>query len=187
MPRKQAVRRTKPPTPGWVWLLGGAVLGALLTVGVMLTGSLPGDREEDWQGPRPSAKTRPSEDRPPEPAEGEPADTQYDFYSVLPEMEVVIPEDELQQRVEQRDPVAEDPEARYLLQAGSFQSHEDADRLKAQLALQGFVAKIQSVTVDGDTWHRVRLGPFDSARDADQARRKLDEIGVRAIALKVKG
>ena len=83
--------------------------------------------------------------------------------------------------------MASDPDARYLLQAGSFRSHGDADRLKAQLALQGFVANIQSVTVNGDTWHRVRLGPFDSAREADRTRRKLDDIGVRAIALKVKG
>ena len=186
MPRKQAVRRNKPPTPGWVWLLGGAVIGALLAVGVMLTGGLPGDQDE-WQGPRPSAKTPPGGDRPPEPAEQAPAEPEYDFYSVLPEMEVVIPEDELKKRVEKQDPVASDPDARYLLQAGSFKNHGDADRLKAQLALQGFVANIQSVTVNGDTWHRVRLGPFDSAREADRTRRRLDEIGVRAIALKVKG
>lgn len=185
MAKKQAVRRSKPPTPGWVWLLGGAVLGALLAVAIMLTGGLPGDRD-DWQGPRPSAQ-QPDGDQPPEPAEEAPGRTDYDFYSVLPEMEVVIPQEELRERVREQDPVAADPDARYLLQAGSFQSHEDADRLKAQLALQGFVAQIQSVTVNGDTWHRVRLGPFDRARDADEVRRKLDDIGVRAIALKVKG
>lgn len=186
MAKRQAVRRNKPPTPGWVWLLGGAVIGALLAVGIMLTGGLPGD-QDDWQGPRPSAKTRPDGDRPPAPADESPGRTDYDFYSVLPEMEVVIPQEELRERVREQDPVVTDPDSRYLLQAGSFQSHEDADRLKAQLALQGFVARIQSVTVNGDTWHRVRLGPFDHAREADEVRRKLDDIGVRAIALKVKG
>ena len=79
MPRKQAVRRNKPPTPGWVWLLGGAVIGALLAVGVMLTGGLPGDRDE-WQGPRPSAKAPPGGDRPPEPAQQEPAEPEDDVY-----------------------------------------------------------------------------------------------------------
>lgn len=186
MAKKQAVRRSKPPTPGWVWLLGGAVIGALLAVGIMLTGGLPGD-QGDWQGPRPSSTDRPGADQPPEPAVEDSARTDYDFYSVLPEMEVVIPQEELRQRVQERDPVAADPDARYLLQAGSFKSHQDADRLKAQLALQGFVAEIQSVTINGDTWHRVRLGPFNRARDADEVRRKLDDIGVRAIALKVKG
>ncbi len=186
MGKKQAVRRSRPPTPGWVWLLGGAVIGALLTVAIMLTGGLPGEKD-DWQGPRPSAKQRPEGDVPPEPAEDPSGETNYDFYSVLPEMEVVIPQEELRERVRAQDPVAADPDARYLLQAGSFKSHEDADRLKAQLALQGFVAQIQSVTINGDTWHRVRLGPFDRARDADETRRRLDDIGVRAIALKVKG
>lgn len=186
MAKKQAVRRNKPPTPGWVWLLGGAVIGALLAVAIMLTGGVPGE-SDDWQGPRPSAKQQPDGDLPPEPADEENGRTDYDFYSVLPEMEVVIPQEKLRERIQERDPVAADPDARYLLQAGSFRSHEDADRLKAQLALQGFVADIQSVTVNGDTWHRVRLGPFENARDADQTRQKLDDIGVRAIALKVKG
>lgn len=186
MAKKQAVRRTKPPTPGWVWLLGGAVLGALLAVGIMLTGRIS-DEQQDWEGPRPSTRQQPGSDQPPEPADPESGRTDYDFYSVLPEMEVVIPQEKLRERVRERDPVADDPDARYLLQAGSFKSHEDADRLKAQLALQGFVAEIQSVTINGDTWHRVRLGPFNRARDADETRRKLDDIGVRAIALKVKG
>lgn len=185
MAKKQAVRRTRPPTPGWVWLLGGAVIGALLAVAIMLTGRLS-DEQQDWDGPRPSASQQPGDDQPPAPSEPESGRTDYDFYSVLPEMEVVIPQEELRERVRERDPVADDPDARYLLQAGSFKSHDDADRLKAQLALQGFVADIQSVTINGDTWHRVRLGPFDRARDADETRRKLDDIGVRAIALKVK-
>lgn len=183
MARRQAVRRSKPPTPGWVWLLGGAVIGALLAVVIMLTGGLPGEQDE-WSGPKPNAR-RQADDAPPSPSDESPPKREYDFYNVLPEMEVVIPQQELRERADKGDPVAEEPGAGYLLQAGSFQNHADADRLKAELALQGFVADIQSVTINGDTWHRVRLGPFDSAQAADRTRQRLDDIGVRTIALKV--
>jgi len=185
MAKRQAVRRSKPPTPGWVWLLGGALIGALLAVVVMLSGGLPGNGDE-WQGPRPSAEARRESDEPPRPKDEESEKRAYDFYSVLPEMEVVIPKEELSHRADERDPVATDPNASYLLQAGSFRNHADADRLKAKLALQGYQAKIQTVTVDQTTWHRVRLGPFEDARAADQARRRLEDTGIRTIALKVK-
>ena len=36
---------------------------------------------------------------------------------------------------------------------------EEADRVRAQLALQGIESKVQRVSVDNDTWHRVRVGP----------------------------
>jgi cell division protein FtsN len=70
-----------------------------------------------------------------------------------------------------------------LIQAGSFRSAEDADGLKARLAMLGMVARIQQVTVDDETWHRVRLGPYQTARAADRARRELSEAGFDSIVL----
>ena len=71
----------------------------------------------------------------------------------------------------------------YLIQAGSFRSAEDAEALKARLAMLGMVARIQSVSVNGESWHRVRLGPYDTARAADSARRELRENGFESIVL----
>ena len=54
------------------------------------------------------------------------------------------------------------PAVRYYLQAGSFRRFEDADRVKAQLALLGVVAGVQRVTINGgETWHRVRVGSYN--------------------------
>jgi cell division protein FtsN len=53
-------------------------------------------------------------------------------------------------------------------QVASFRTASDADALKARLALLGMVAKIQEVTVNDATWHRVRLGPYDSAREVNR-------------------
>lgn len=113
--------------------------------------------------------------------------SRYDFFTVLPEMEVVVPERELSTRAQ---PEATDPSLpgeRFVLQAGSFRNPADADQMKAQLALLGAVANVQQVTVDGQSWHRVRLGPVDSAGAADQLRRQLQDNGIDVLVLKVSG
>ena len=75
-----------------------------------------------------------------------------------------------------------------MLQAGSFRNMEQADRLKAKLALQGIVATIQTVRIrDGETWHRVRVGPMTDIATLNQTRKRLTDIGVPSIVIKDKG
>ena len=76
----------------------------------------------------------------------------------------------------------------YVVQAGSFRSHDDADRLKARLALMGVEAEIQSVTIDGGgTWHRVRIGPLPDRSRVDRVRQRLEQEQVDSILLRVQG
>jgi cell division protein FtsN len=110
----------------------------------------------------------------------------FDFYTMLPDLEVVVPQES--------SPAGRGPAAgatvtapgRYWLQAGSFKRYEDADRRKAELALLGFSSGIQAVSLDGQTWHRVRIGPLESAGDAEAARRRLAENGIGALAVREK-
>ncbi len=54
--------------------------------------------------------------------------------------------------------------ATYFLQAGSFAKADEADRLKAKLAMMGMEAAVQTADVPGKgTYYRVRLGPYHSA------------------------
>ncbi len=106
---------------------------------------------------------------------------QYDFFTVLPEIEVVVPQREIEQRAREREDSA--PSGPYMLQVGSFRSSTDAEGLRARLTLLGLDASIQSVTVNDSTWHRVRVGPYDGAREADGARRRLVENGFEAMVL----
>ena len=130
----------------------------------------------------------------------------YDFYSVLPEMEVVIPDAELsakakaeQQRQQQAMAASQsgtqpataaaatssaDSGMRYFLQAGSYPDPKGADEAKAKLALLGFIAKVQPITINGKTWNRVRVGPYASASELETAKKSLADSGVNAIALK---
>ncbi len=104
----------------------------------------------------------------------------YEFFSVLPEVERVVPEREIAERLADQAP---EPSRTYTLQAGSFRAKSDADALRAQITLLGLSAEVQSVTVDDSTWHRVRVGPFESARAADGARRRLQDNGMEALVL----
>jgi cell division protein FtsN len=120
-----------------------------------------------------------------EPAIAEPAEDgrrrQYDFFTVLPEIEVVVPRQEFEERARERT----EPEdaGSYVLQVGSFRSSSDAESLRAELTLLGLQAQVQAVTVNEVTWHRVRVGPFDNAREANSARRRLLDNGHEAMVL----
>lgn len=74
---------------------------------------------------------------------------------------------------------------RYLLQAGAFQSASQAEELKARIALLGLGARVESARIDGKPIHRVRMGPYASASELADAKRKLASGGLPALAIKV--
>jgi hypothetical protein len=183
--RKQAIRGgpQRAPYPAWLWLLTGLLIGFLLSLAWILREGWPQSQ------PRPDASAQ-------APASGEaslaelagrkPADKrEFDFYSVLPEMEVVIPDAQIRQQ--STSPTPADSNARFLMQLGSFGNRADAEALKAQVALLGVQANIQPVTINGADWFRVRVGPLAGAREVEQVRSQLGQYGAQAITLKEKG
>ena len=116
----------------------------------------------------------------------------FEFYSMLPEMEVAVEEAEIEHPVaevqDSTTPASKPLEGSYLLQVGSFRKHEEADSLKAGLALLGLEATIQRVSINGEqTWHRVRLGPFTERDALNQARKRLSENDFEAMVFKIRG
>jgi cell division protein FtsN len=74
-----------------------------------------------------------------------------------------------------------------VLQVGSFGRAADAERVKAQLALLGISASIQSATLsNGRVTHRVRTGAFASKQEAQQVQSILKRNGKDSLALPVK-
>jgi len=164
------------------WFIGGIALGLVGAVVLYTRGFIPAMPESETPAPQASA----SADAPIIDTEAEERSERYDFFTVLPEMDVVVPDRELSDKAEPQDSAAATAgtRERFILQAGSFRNAADADQMKAQLALLGSVANIQQVNVDGQTWHRVRLGPVEGARAADELRRKLEGNGVPVLVLK---
>lgn len=75
--------------------------------------------------------------------------------------------------------------SRYLLQAGAFQASGQAEELKARIALLGLTARVESARIDGRTIYRVRMGPYGTAGDLAEAKQKLANGGLDAMAIKV--
>ena len=128
-----------------------------------------------------------------------PAKPKFEFYTLLPEMEVVVPDEDLaapgpapaessgtaevptSAAVEDDAPGDTDPALKsghYILQVASFKSMKDADGLKAQLTLLGFQPVVQTVAINSDEkWHRVRIGPYTDRDSLEAARVRLRADG----------
>lgn len=169
--------------PGWVWLAAGVLLGLALSVFVLVRqGGL--DAERLVPRPNPAAQApRSSEEPVAQRRDPEPKKPRYDFYTILPEKEVVVPEAEITAPASAARPASAGE--RYLLQVGAFRDPRDADALKARLALLGLVARVQADSIEGTQWHRVRLGPYDTLPELDAVRRQLVQNQIEALAIKV--
>ena len=181
--KSQARRSGSGGVPGWVWLAAGVVLGLALSVFVMVREGF--DPRGLLPKPNPAAQAPDSSEEPvAQRRPAAPAKPRYDFYTLLPEREAVIPEAEIARDSGTAEPRPAPAGERFLLQAGAFRDARDADALKAQLALLGLIAQVQTDTIEGNTWHRVRLGPYETLRDLDAARRQLKQNNIEAIAIK---
>lgn len=186
--RRQAVRDEPKPIPPWIWLGLGVLMGLGLAVYLAIVGLIP------TQGNYPQSESKEAETvlEQPEDLSDEPElnaqerPREYEFYKILPDLEVVVPEAELRERAGEPASSSEVPE-QYVIQAGSFERREDADSMKAQLTLLGLPARIETVDVNGRTWHRVRAGPYGSAREVDQLRRRLRENRLDVLILNERG
>ena len=74
--------------------------------------------------------------------------------------------------------------SRYILQAGSFGASGDAEALKARIALLGLTARVESAEIGGRTMYRVRMGPYGTASDLAEAKQKLGNGGLPALAIR---
>lgn len=104
--------------------------------------------------------------------------TKFEFYDILPGKQEAMPAkpDEGKQLKEH-----------IYLQAGSFQTSAEADNLKARLALAGFESQIKTAQLpDNKTWHRVRLGPYASAEEAQRVQSDLQSNDIKASLIRAR-
>jgi len=168
-------RRRGDSFSGWTGLAIGLVAGIAIGVAVYLLDRPAGEPEAEPPAP---ASTRETE----APAQPE---TRYDFYEMLPNFEVVVPEREAAVRPDAPTAPAVERAGSYVLQVGSYRKFEEADRVRAQLALQGIESKVQRVSVDNDTWHRVRVGPVTDLRELNRVRDRLREAEMDVLVIRV--
>ena len=198
--RSHAVRRRgDPKSHGFAWFLAGVVAGGLVTWVVL--GRDPAAEQVRATVERTVGHSIgiDSTEPPPKP--------KFEFYTLLPEMEVVVPDEDLPAQspapaesastaesgtadtpsstggtAVEEDKQKESDTARgsghYILQVASFKNMNDADGLKAQLTLLGFQPVVQTVAINSDeNWHRVRIGPYADRDSLEAARIRLRANG----------
>ncbi|MCL5041862.1 MAG: SPOR domain-containing protein [Gammaproteobacteria bacterium] len=188
-PRRGASRAQAAPKrsiPGWVLLLGGLAIGVFATLLFQLE---PGNQsvQRDSTPPRPAAQ-------PAQPSAPARTETRYEFYTLLPESEVMVPESAVPEKpapaattpttdtTPETSPAASD--TRFFLQAGSFRKQSDADRVRAQIILLGLNVQLEPARLgDGDTWYRVQVGPFHDREKLNQAQSTLAGNGFDNLLL----
>ncbi len=163
-----ATRKTKGKTPSqvpaWLWLTTGTLLGALVMFLMQLTKL---DPEESRAIQRQTIM-----------ASNEFKETRFEFYKLLKESEVKVPE-----RKEAFKPKPKE-NVHYLLQVASFKSISDAEEARAELVLLNFNARIEKADVrKGETWHRVLVGPFETRSTLQKARSTLLSNRYEALTL----
>ena len=212
-PKRGASRYQAPakkPVPGWFWLVCGLVIGGFM---VFLFSLEPGRDEIKRNKVEEARVKQANKAAAAKPASSEPAKPKYDFYTLLPESEVILP----QQAIEPPVPPAQKPvtpeeaakidaaraqaalngevpppppviakgpvTSQFFLQAGSFRRKDDADTLRAQLILLGQSVQVESGTVREEIWHRVLVGPFATREQLGTAQKSLAASGFSNLLL----
>ena len=172
----------------WRWMLITALIIAFVVFLVYLsTGSkqilqtsqtLPGKA-----GAEKTATAK--EEKKPEIKPG-PKPPQFDFYTILPDKEVVVPEYEIKTRTRE-ERVGKAKETHYIMQAGSFKTFKEADQLRAKLASMGIESRVQKAKVGRVNWYRVKMGPYTQTVSVNSIRARLRQNGIDVIITETGG
>jgi cell division protein FtsN len=225
-------RRKRRPVSPWLGVAAGLLIGVFAAAIAYFKLATPPQQQiaappfapqtaEPAAGPAPVKEARQEAKTP------APAKPRFDFYTILPEMEVVIPEEELAgntpssafRPVDQPAAAAVESEpdvsapvkpaaaaaaapqsqpqpevkpaassgGNYFIQSGSFSTMDQAERLKAQLALLGLNASVQKLTLNKqNTIHRVRVGPFRDYASLNEARAVLRQHGIQGTPVMIR-
>lgn len=209
-PKRGASRYQEPakkPVHPIVWILAGLIVGLfIMSLFQLEPGKEDIKRDKEAENKKtPSAKIDNTS-----PASTQESKPKFEFYTILPESEVIVPPDVLPEKappppsekeiaatkkadaarakaiLEGKTPPPAPPRkevTQFYLQAGSFPSRETAERVRAQLLLTGQNVHIETGQVASKTWHRVLVGPFASREQLDSAQHQLANSGFKNLLL----
>lgn len=206
MPRDykyHASRKRKKSLPGYVWLLSGLAIGLFIAFIVYLDKQPETDKnfgsavQEELEKLKlqPKKKNTTTTKAEEKKSSTEKKEQKFNFYTILPELEIFIPESETRPpespaETKKSSSVSNTNKTRtskqYVLQIGSFQSLKDAEKLKASVAFLGLTAHIQHVTVNRQAWHRVRTGPYKNKQQLYKNQKTLRQNDIHAISMELK-
>ncbi len=155
--------------PRWVWFVSGFFSGAFIAFLMALWFLVPVDESPVAVKPTPNAEPKTGNE-----------EMQWDFYEIFPKSVVPV--------VEEYNVIGEKvvvDQYQWILQAGSFKNPDDADERRARLLLMGLAAMTTKAQMSGITWHRVIVGPFNTALERNRAQDRLAQAQIKSISIKI--
>lgn len=104
----------------------------------------------------------------------------YEFFEILENKQITV-EEVPEYKSTPKGTDKDGNKIEYRLKAGSFTDPERADRLKAQLILNGFNTQIESANINDKTWYRVFTGPFSNRSQMNKAQDQLVNMGIQPV------
>ena len=186
MAKRKRRRANEPePYPGWMWMLFGLAIGLSVAFAIYMKDRRPAPvAAVPQQQPASLSAALDSPEPEATEAEAEPEEPRFSFYDMLPNFEVIIPEQEPDVAPDTTAQTVEEPGV-YVLQVGSFSEFSDADRRRAQLALLGIESRVQRVTIDDRTYHRVRIGPMSDLTTLNTIRSRLRQADIDVLRIRL--
>jgi cell division protein FtsN len=206
--RRSGASNTGSGSPGWLWLLSGTALGAVIAVALYF-----------HDQPRPDHPVEDSAQRTPAATDSgsQPADAERHFGDIFERLDSSKPKAVTAPNTQPAAPLAAStaPAApastiaapaitppplaskpppppkkstpsspSWWLQAGAFRSAGQADSLKARLTLTGLPVKVVSGRGGNNIlWYRVRVGPYDSKQATSGARQRLQQQKISPVLI----
>lgn len=184
MAKRRRKTPAQPEIANWLWMLFGLAIGLSVALAIFVNFRTP-RVQQATEKEQPASVSQPVESAVDDNSESVPdEEPRFTFYDMLPKFEVVIPEEETDVAAD-TDLAAVDIPGVYVLQAGSFSAYADADRRRAQLALHGIESRIQRVSIDEKTYHRVRIGPIDDLDKLNVTRRRLRQANIDVLRIRL--
>lgn len=180
--KRKSGGKSKKGSGGALWLLMGVVIGlSLAIVGYV---KFEGRIKAPAALVSVLAETKATQQK--TPAALAQAKPKFEFYSLLPKMEV-----EVAHQANAKPGLATTLEApalqkaKFRLQLASFKQFSDADSLKAKLTLEGYKLEIAAITLpSGEIWYRVRTPVLSDRNTALNLQKKLQKQSVASIVVK---
>ena len=130
---------------------------------------------------------------------------QFDFYTILPDKEIVVPDHEIVTRTREErvnssivpptdSPISTIPAEvptksgmTYMMQAGSFKATPDAEKMRVNLASMGIESRIERAKVGDVIWNRIKIGPYTQMSSVSAIRARLRQSGIDVIVTETGG
>ena len=186
--RRSSKSKNQQQFPGWLWMLFGLSLGLSVAFAIYVKDDPASGPSMRAVQPQPASGQNSLDDNGETQtaaiSEPEKKELRFTFYDVLPNFELTVPEKRAEVEADVEPAAIIEPGV-YVLQAGSFSTNQDADRRRAELAMQGIESHIQRVKINDKNYHRVYIGPTEDLDRLNMLRSRLRAAKIDVFRIRI--